>query len=71
MGVEVPAADTYGGLNLTRLKLDQAYVNITSNGFVNGITSFVYLRNEDCVGCPFKLEEKVRKKVADAAYFGF
>ena len=66
MGVEVPTTDMYRGLNLTELKLDQAYVNISEhfeNG-KNGNTHYLYLRSENCYGCPFKrfgIQEKVKK----------
>ncbi len=52
MGVETPSVDLFRGLKLTELKIDQAYVNISKQ--FEDIAYYVYLRSENCIGCPFQ-----------------
>ena len=50
MGVE-EHQDTYNGLDLNKLNLDQANVAIT-NKLVD--QNYLYLRSDDCYKCPYR-----------------
>ena len=57
MGVEEPTVEEFRGIKLSdlKLKLDQAFVNITqSSTFGNNEQHYLYLRSENCYKCPFR-----------------
>ena len=53
--------DEFRGLNLTELKIDQAYVNIS----VPEEPNYLYLRSENCYKCPFELQHLTFDKVKE------
>ena len=53
VGVEQPSVNIFRGLNIAELKIDQAYVNISEQFEHGDLPYYVYLRSENCIGCPF------------------
>ena len=49
MGVE-EHDDRFGDIDLSNLKLDEAYVQINNSDDKN----YLYLRSDDCYKCPFR-----------------
>ncbi|XP_068236568.1 heparan-alpha-glucosaminide N-acetyltransferase [Palaemon carinicauda] len=47
--IEDPGMDTFDGFDLTSLKVDQAYLKVTSN---NSQDLYFYTLSGDCYGCP-------------------
>ena len=52
MGVETPDDPIFRNLNLTKLKLDEAYVEISTT--IDPNSNYLYLRSDDCYKCPFR-----------------
>uniref|UniRef100_A0A2A4JYG2 Uncharacterized protein n=1 Tax=Heliothis virescens TaxID=7102 RepID=A0A2A4JYG2_HELVI len=50
--LEDPGVEEYDGLNMTALKMDQAYMTGVSD-----VDASVYSVSDDCFRCPFKLQE--------------
>lgn len=55
--IEWTTVDNFRGLDLTQLKVDQAYLNVSNQ---QSTKYFLYSLSEDCIKCPFRLIKAIR-----------
>ena len=62
MSFESPTAPIFRGLNLNELGIDECYINVTTVENIEFSDVFLYERNEDCDGCPYRFVGMVSLK---------